>query len=101
MPRARSSKRSSLPAEAADSPLTWSAPTNITGTRYLTSVSCPSAAFCMAVDTIDAYTWNGASWSAGTIEMAWCRCASNFVPAGGLISTTYALSGGDSPASRT
>ena len=54
-------------------PLTWSAPSYIDDTGDLTSVSCPSASFCMAVDGTrsrmrvdESLTWNGTSWSAPT-----------------------------------
>src|SRR5581483_11800163 len=43
---------------------TWSTPT-IVGASNLQAVSCPSAAFCVAVDTAgNAYTFNATAWSA-------------------------------------
>ena len=46
--------------------LTWSAPLSIDPNGGpLTSVSCPSSSFCMAVDGGgNALSWNGSSWSA-------------------------------------
>jgi hypothetical protein len=45
---------------------TWSAPDRIDASG-LTSVSCPSTAFCLAVDgTGHALRWNGSKWSAAT-----------------------------------
>ncbi len=53
-------------APAPISGLTWSTPQSIDpdgGIATLTSVSCPSASFCMAVDQAGrALTWNGSSW---------------------------------------
>jgi hypothetical protein len=48
----------------------WTAQT-IAGSSYLTSVSCPSADFCVAVsDDGDVNMWNGASWSAQSATAA-------------------------------
>ena len=45
--------------------MTWSAPRLIDPSGYLSSVSCPSPSFCVAVDhSGNAVTYNGASWSA-------------------------------------
>ncbi len=45
----------------------WGVPASVDPTRSLSSVSCPSASFCLAVD-INAYfvTYEGSSWSAST-----------------------------------
>jgi Divergent InlB B-repeat domain len=50
-------------ASAAD---TWSAPTDLATTSYLTSVSCASASFCAATDVFgDTYMYyGGADWTA-------------------------------------
>lgn len=40
-------------AAAAESPLSWSPPTNIDATHELAGVSCPSAGLCVAVDRIN------------------------------------------------
>ena len=39
-----------LPSAAAAAPLTWSSAVNIDGANTLTSVSCPSAGLCVAMD---------------------------------------------------
>ncbi len=55
------------PAVSVGSPSSWSAPVAIDGADTLTSVSCPSASFCVAVDDSgNALTFNGSSWSAPT-----------------------------------
>ena len=45
--------------------MTWGAPTSADPPRgYPTSVSCPTASFCVAVDQAgDALTWSGSGWS--------------------------------------
>jgi hypothetical protein len=54
---------SASPAVAAEPP-SWSTPARINSTN-LTSVSCPSTSFCVAVDWYGNYlTYNGSSWSA-------------------------------------
>src|SRR4051812_9183625 len=40
-----------LPCAAQAAPLTWSAGVDIDGTTALTSVSCPSASLCVAMDS--------------------------------------------------
>ena len=47
-------------ATAAGAGGTWSSPSDIDGDTYITSVSCPSARFCAAVDEDgNALTYNG------------------------------------------
>jgi lysophospholipase L1-like esterase len=65
--------RSGISAAASVSPLTWAAPSHVDGIGDLTSVSCRSESFCMAVDeagypdkTGSALAWNGTSWSTPT-----------------------------------
>jgi hypothetical protein len=51
-------------ATAASARGTWSAPSDIDGSRTFESVSCPSATFCIAVDSTGyASNYNGSSWS--------------------------------------
>jgi hypothetical protein len=43
----------------------WSAPSRIDGTQAFASISCPSASFCLTVNTAgSAFAYNGRSWSA-------------------------------------
>jgi hypothetical protein len=53
---------SSSPAQASG----WSAAQPIDANNGFASVSCPTSSFCVAVDSAgNAYTFSGASWSAG------------------------------------
>jgi hypothetical protein len=83
-----------------------SGPGIATHTANFSSVSCPTAAFCAAVnDTGDAFTWNGKTWSAGVDvdstagtnmndEFASVSCASSsFCVAGDDLSDVYTFNG--------
>jgi len=83
-----------------------SGPSIATHTANLSSVSCPAAGFCAAVDdTGDAYTWNGKSWSKGVAidstaasnmddQLASVSCASlSFCVAGDLLGNVYTFNG--------
>ena len=49
---------------SASTPSTWLSPTLIDGGEGLSSVSCTSTTFCMAVDSGgDALRYNGSTWS--------------------------------------
>ena len=48
----------------------WSIPDLIDGGHSLTSVSCVSSSFCVAVDNNgDSFVYNGISWSGGVIDL--------------------------------
>jgi hypothetical protein len=83
-----------------------SGPGIATHTANFSSVSCPTAQFCAAVDdTGDAYTWNGKSWSKGVVvdstagtnandQLASVSCASSsFCIAGDDLSGVYLFNG--------
>ena len=55
----------SLPSPAAASPADWSEGTPIDPSQgYLSSISCPTANFCVTVDFHgNVFTYNGSSWS--------------------------------------
>jgi hypothetical protein len=50
---------------------TWSSARQLVGAdgnpANLTALSCLSSSFCMATGDLDAYTYNGGSWSQGTL----------------------------------
>lgn len=83
-----------------------SGPGIATHTANFSSVSCPTAEFCAAVDqTGDAFTWNGKSWSKGVDidstaasnindQLASVSCASSsFCVAGDDLSGVYTYNG--------
>ncbi len=83
-----------------------SGPGIATHTANFSSVSCPSATFCAAIDdTGDAYTWNGKTWSKGVVvdstaasnindEFISVSCASaSFCIAGDDLSGVYTYNG--------
>ncbi len=61
----------------------WSAPSTVDSTRLMSSVSCTSSSFCMAVDTSGhVVKYNGTSWSApsdidGTASIESVSCTSS------------------------
>ncbi|MHB8263480.1 MAG: IPT/TIG domain-containing protein [Acidimicrobiales bacterium] len=67
----------------------WSTPANMdsssSSSLSLTSVSCPSASFCVAVDNLgNAFEWNGTSWSPSSSCTASCSPWTNPVDQNGL-----------------
>jgi hypothetical protein len=62
---------------------TWSAPTDLATTSYLTSVSCASASFCAATDVYgDTYMYyGGADWTAPELLDAGSGLSAPYVPA--------------------
>src|ERR1019366_7175216 len=64
----------------------WSSQAVIDPNEGLTAVSCPSASFCMAVDSVgNSLTWDGISWSSPAAGVAgsydgtigpWVSCSS-------------------------
>ena len=55
----------------ASSPSGWSGPVSIDPNTLLTSVSCPTTTFCVAVDNSgDAFSYDGSSWSGPTTVSA-------------------------------
>ena len=97
---------SRIAAVATALPLTWSAPSRIDDINDLTSVSCPSASFCAAVDgnnitkTGKALTWNGTAWSApttidtsGSLTSVSCASASFCMAVSSYGDDTYSWNG--------
>ena len=71
------------PSAVASNSGTWSAPVNIDGSDFLSSVSCTSSSFCVAVDASgNALIWDGIAWSApvnidGSNDLASVSCSSS------------------------
>jgi serine/threonine protein kinase len=62
LPSTQATSKSGTPSTSAHA-LSWSAPRSIDSTKSITSVSCSSASFCMAVDAAgNAIEWNGSTW---------------------------------------
>ena len=75
-----------FPSPAAASTAGWSQGTLIDASGSLTSVSCPTASFCAAVDYDgDVLTYNGSSWSSPESIDRGARPVLGLVPVGELL----------------
>ena len=79
----------------------WIGPAPIDPGTGLTSVSCPSSTFCVAVDGDgDALTYNGTSWSAAhvdstgsSLQSVSCASSTSFCAAGDWDGNVYTFNG--------
>ena len=90
---------------------TWTSPSPLVGddgkSAHLTSVSCPTASFCVATGGRDAYTYSGNTWSQGVLlehgssKFTAISCSSTaFCTAVDSGGSAYAYSGGSWSAPR-
>ena len=74
-----------------------SGPSIATHTANFSSVSCPTATFCAAVDeTGDAFTWNGKSWSKGVaIDATAATNMNDLLASVSCVSSSFCVAGDD------